>query len=377
MSQWRRVLRAVHLWMALVLCVPFVLIGLSGSALLLQREILRLTGPAASASGEAQSVERMVAAARAAVAAEARASWIDLPVGPRGAAIVQFELGRRPTRRVDVAVDPVSLQVLGASDYVRRGPIKSVLVDIHEYLMMPMHVGFPFVGWMGVALTLMGLSGIVLWWPRRGQWRAGFMLRRGTRGLRLHVDLHRVAGIWGLLMLLALSVSGIYLTFPATVTAMVKAVLPSELLETDSDVAGSPHPGPIDHDHVVKAARLAVTDAVVTGLQLPGAGNRPYVVQMEPVGFGPSTPAIMVTIDPKTAAVSYIDDPRAHPPAERVLNLLHALHFSVGLGRVWTVLVFLAGLLPLFLAVTGLSIWWRTRRARRRAGGQKEIELPT
>jgi uncharacterized iron-regulated membrane protein len=51
---------------------------------------------------------------------------------------------------------------------------------------------------------------------------------------------------------------------------------------------------------------------------------------------------------------------------DRVLNLLYALHFSIGTGPVWTFLVFLAGLLPLFLTITGVTIWW-TKRTRRRA----------
>ena len=45
-------------------------------------------------------------------------------------------------------------------------------------------------------------------------------------------------------------------------------------------------------------------------------------------------------------------------------SLCDALHFSVGMGGVWTFLVFLTGLLPLLFAITGLNIWWLKRRAR-------------
>lgn len=361
MSGWRRALRFVHLWLAFVLCLPLVLIGLSGSALLVQREVLRLTGPSARASGEVQPIEKMIAAARGSVSPEARAAWVDLPLGPGGVATVQFEIGRRPTRRFDVAVDPVSLEVLGASEYVRRGPVKSVLVELHEYLLLPSHIGFVVVGWMGVALTFMVVSGLVLWWPRGGQWRDGFLLRRGLRGAALHLGLHRVIGIWGLAVLFALCISGLYLTFPKTFTAAVKSVLSDEM--EDMDFAQSGHSGPLGHDQAVSAAKAVVADGFVTGLQLPGAAGSPYVVQLEPAGLTPSQPPIMVTIDPATAEITYIEDPRLLPPAERVLNMMHALHFSLGLGRVWTFLVFLSGLLPLVLTVTGVSVWWR-RRAR-------------
>ena len=34
----------------------------------------------------------------------------------------------------------------------------------------------------------------------------------------------------------------------------------------------------------------------------------------------------------------------------------------------WTVLVFLSGLLPLLLAITGLTVWWKKRQARKGEG---------
>lgn len=359
----RRLLQTIHLWMGIVLCIPIVLISLTGSALLLQREILSLIAPSPNSEGPTQSVERIVGAARAAVPEQARANWVDLPTEAGKAAVVQFSIGQRPSRRVDVSIDPISLQILGSENYVRRGPIKTVLVDIHEFMMMPEHIGFPFVGWMGVAMTFMGISGIIVWWPRRGQWRGTFAVRSGIGALRLNVDLHRLVGIAGSLIFLILSVSGVYLIFPVEVSGLVNALLPGqgrEYAPPDGDFTPA---GPLNHDDAIKVALAVVADAPVTGIQLPPAPGRPYIVQMEPPGFGPTVPAIMVTIDAKTAAIDYIDDPRDHSPAERAINLMHAAHFSVGLGPVWNLIVFLSGILPLFLAVTGITIWWKRRRA--------------
>jgi uncharacterized iron-regulated membrane protein len=87
------------------------------------------------------------------------------------------------------------------------------------------------------------------------------------------------------------------------------------------------------------------------------------MAQMDPMGFGPSIPQVTVAFDVKNGDIS-IDDPRTYTTANRILNLLYALHFSVGMGGVWTFLVFLGGLLPLLLAFTGLNIWWLKRRSR-------------
>ena len=358
---FRRVLQTVHLWVGLILSIPIILIGLSGSALLVQREILRWSIPTVSGAGESQSIARMVAAAQDSVAPNLRANWVELPASRGDPAQVQFQFANRPPRTMVVYVDPASLKVLGNSEIIRRGPIRDVLVTMHEYLMFPGHIGLPLVGWMAVVMTFMGFSGLILWWPRKGRWKSAFLVRRGARGLRLHLDLHHAAGIWGLLLFLTLSISGIYLAFPRSFSDTLRAVIPSQIVADDA--AFPRRPAPSDPDQAFAFAASAVPDARVRAIQLPRASDRPYMVQMESVGIGPSIPPITVAFDPKSGDIS-IDDPRAYTTPNRILNVLYALHFSVGMGGVWTFLVFLTGLLPLLFVITGLNIWWLKRRAR-------------
>src|SRR5258705_12653584 len=76
---FRRVLQTIHLWVGMILAIPIILIGLSGSALLLQREILRWSIPTASSVGKSQSIASMVAAAQASVDPTLRANSVELP----------------------------------------------------------------------------------------------------------------------------------------------------------------------------------------------------------------------------------------------------------------------------------------------------------
>ena len=111
-------------------------------------------------------------------------------------------------------------------------------------------------------------------------------------------------------------------------------------------------------------ARSAVPSARVTGLELPTA-EKSFVVDLEPRDIGPTQPRVLVVLDAESGAVTYIDDPRNYSFREKLLNWQHLLHFGVGLGWPWTILVFLSGLLPSLLAVTGLTVWWKKRQARR------------
>jgi uncharacterized iron-regulated membrane protein len=366
----KRTVRTLHLWAGIALCLPMILIGLSGSALLVQREILWLSAPAAVANGPIQPLSRIVAAAQASM--DVKPNWMEIPRAPGQAAAVQFIVSNRPNRTVEVLVDPVSLKLLGSSELIRRGPIMAFIVRIHEFLMMPDRIGLPAVGWTAVAMTFMALSGIILWWPRKGRWLAAFLVKRGARGLRLHLDLHHAAGIWGLLIFLVLSVSGIYLAFPQTVSGAVRAAFPAVESKAKAIPPGFPKTWPIPPEEAVAIAKAAVPDADPVGILLPRTPKALLMVQMETRGFTPSIPPITVAFDPDDMGTVHIDDPRNYPLPDRVLNLLYALHFSVGVGSVWTFLVFLSGLLPLFLAVTGLTIWW-TKRARRRSSASQRL----
>ena len=360
----KRAVRTLHLWVGIALCLPMILIGLSGSALLLQREILWLSAPPVSATGSARPVSQVVTAAQATMPSVG-ANWVELPRGTGRPAGVQFIVANRPQRTVEVLVDPKTLNVLGSSELVRRGPVMTFFTNIHEFLMMPSGIGLRVVGWMAVAMTFMGLSGLILWWPRKGRWLAAFMVKRGAKGIRLHLDLHHAAGIWGLLLFLLLSVSGIYLAFPQTVSSAARVAFPRGATEVAPLPAGFPSAWPSDADAAIVLAEAAIPDAEAVGVKLPRPPDNLLMVQMETRGLAPSIPPITVTFDTRNKKI-YIDDPRHYPAADRALNVLYALHFSLGTGPLWTFLVFLSGLLPLFLAITGVTIWWKKRQARRR-----------
>jgi uncharacterized iron-regulated membrane protein len=212
----------------------------------------------------------------------------------------------------------------------------------------------------------MGLSGIVLWWPKKGFWRRALWVRKGARGLPLHLDLHHAVGFWSLIVFLIMSVSGIYLTFPESFHKAVATVMPTGV-NADAELPQSaPPPGPFDADKAVASALAVVPNARARVVQLPDRPGRPIVVEMENTGLGPGTPPILVTFDPDSGALGYIDDPRQYAIGDKVLNLQHTLHFGIGMGRIWQGIVVLSGFLPLVLAVTGVNIWWLRRRSRRR-----------
>jgi uncharacterized iron-regulated membrane protein len=127
-----------------------VVIGISGSALVLQREILARSAPAASSNGERKPIPAIIAAAQSAAPKGRVATRVDLPSAPGRPAAVRFSPSGKETCELDFYVDPVSLKVLGSEPVIERGPVLAFLITIHAFLAVPPPIGLPLSAGTGL-----------------------------------------------------------------------------------------------------------------------------------------------------------------------------------------------------------------------------------
>src|SRR5688572_27514875 len=109
-ARFKRILQTAHPWIGLPLAIPSFFSGISASALLLQREILAYSVPAASAQGEPAPLMQIIAAAQEAAPANATPRSIVPALYAGAPTTINFDTGGRPPRTL-VHVDPVSLEV--------------------------------------------------------------------------------------------------------------------------------------------------------------------------------------------------------------------------------------------------------------------------
>jgi uncharacterized iron-regulated membrane protein len=389
-----RVLHWLHLWSGIVLCVPLVLLGITGSVLVFDHEIEDLIGegaPKASASGEARNLDAIVAAAVAAVPTGVTPSLVMMPEEPGRASVVRFAAARQAQRPggsgapavgpmglggPTVFVDPVSLDILGQRDGRSAGIIRQIHL-LHANLLIRDRTGREIVGWLGVIMLGFGITGLVLWWPKPGQWRFAFGVRRKARGARFHRELHGAVGFWGLLVFIAVSFSGVYLVFPQTLGEAVKAVAPARDLRATPRVEPTPSAAPLGFEEAASLARAAVPDAEVRLVALPNRSDQPARVSLAREGHEHGAPMVTAFIDPGTRRVAEVRDPRDFSAGETFMAWQRGLHAGQGLGWTWRILVFLSGFLPLLFSITGVSMWWLKRRARQAAAMRKALALGT
>jgi uncharacterized iron-regulated membrane protein len=374
----RRVLATVHLWIGLVLCVPLALIGLTGSILVFEHELEDLFGPEPyrGSTGPARPIAEIVAAAAAKAPRGYAPLFYTAPEEAGGAATVRLSPPGRggPGGALQVLVDPASLAVVATRTPDNQSLLRRIFM-LHANLLVRDRSGREVVGWFGVVMLTLGVSGLVLWWPRQGRWLAAFGVKRGARGLRLHRDLHGATGIWGLVVFIVVSFSGVYLAFPQSTGAVISSVLPARDLRASAQamrVQPVPAAERIDVDAAVALARTAVPEGALRSIGLTGRPDQPYRVGLAPPGHEHGAPAITVFVDPWAKRVIEVRDPRRLTAGETVMAWQHALHAGAGLGWLWKILVFLSGLMPTVFAITGTSMWLLKRRSRRAAAARME-----
>ena len=383
----RRFLAWLHLWVGIIFCIPFIALGVSGSVLMVGHELpAKFTEN--GAAGSYKSVAEIVEAAKT-IAPEGRvASGYDAPAAPGDSAVVRFAAPRReggpqgaparPGPQTRVLVDPVTLAV--QIDQPTAGPnapnqgfnFMRLMHDMHGRLLIEGSTGRQVVGWLGVFMCGLGLTGIIMWWPRPGQWKAAFKVRFGQSALRVNRELHGAVGIWGLIVFMIVSFSGVYIVFPQTINAATNASPAVRDLRNQQPFPVTPiaDETPLDADAAAALAREAVEGGIVRAITLPANPEQPYRVALSRAGDYNGAPRATVVVDPWQKKVADVRDPATYSSGDKFLAWQRPMHAGNGFGLIWWGLVFVIGFLPPLFVGTGLSMWLLKRRNRRRVAAQ-------
>jgi uncharacterized iron-regulated membrane protein len=373
-AQWRPSARKiwlnVHLWLGLTAGLVLALIGLTGSALVLNNQLLKIeVGDIFDVAGPIPShpdVDQWIANAHRAY------GDFDLVsvVGPGdGKAAMLGAVGPGNTHWL-MTIDPNSGLPLG--NYIWEDRFTTFILRLHAGLGTSggwMSLGHDTLAWLGVAMMVSMATGLYLWWPRNRNWRTAFTLKRGARGRRRLLDLHNLFAVYLYLPLIIIAVTGVYFLRPDWIDPAISLVSVDRTPDPDAlDQVSKPGscqarttPG--------EAAALALErypSSRLTAVNIPVAQNQPLLVQLAPPdNLGPKGQT-HVFIDPECPKILTSLDGEATVASESFKAIVHPLHFNLMLGAFGQVIVFLAGLLLPVSWVTGLLLWLDKRKNRRR-----------
>ena len=194
-SVWiRKVLFQIHLWMGIGLGVYVVVISISGSAIVYSRDIHRRghyrTIVVTDSSGPRMQTEELQRRVRQAYPGYDLLSVTE-PEKPDQPDVAILQ---RRRERIERLFNPYSGADLG-DPRSRIDRVFSWLTNLHDNLLLGLS-GRTWNGAGSFLLTLMSLTGAVIWWPGNKNWRRSMKISRRARFARVNWDLHSAVGFW-------------------------------------------------------------------------------------------------------------------------------------------------------------------------------------
>ena len=205
------------MWVALTIGLYIVMISISGSAVVFRRELNVWLVPrtVASTIGVRLIGDDLRAAAQRAYPDHE---------------IADIREQRRPERPVFVSLeregivserlfDPYTGIDLGLSFPATLRAVEW-LVDLHDNLLAG-RTGRVINGVGGILVTVLLLTGAVIWWPGKGRWRQSLVIPRPRKTRRFVWHLHSAIGFWAFALLLVWASTAIYFAFPEPFEATI------------------------------------------------------------------------------------------------------------------------------------------------------------
>lgn len=220
---WRRLLFRIHTWCALIAGLYIFFISITGSVLVYRNELYVWFSPDAP-----HSVSILPVLNDDELTERAQFAWPEHTVehirrpGDSNAA-VDIWLSREGRMRKRY-FDPRTGEDAGSSSAIGYTAV-TTLIDLHrQFLAGP--TGRTVNGVGAVAVAVVALTGLIIWWPGIGRWRQSILVRRHVGWRRTVWDLHSMVGIWSWAATLVFALSGMYLCFPLAFHAASELIQP-------------------------------------------------------------------------------------------------------------------------------------------------------
>lgn len=350
----------IHLWIGVGLALAIIPISLTGAALVWHDPLDRMLHPARFAVSESKAVlAPSVYLETARTAFEGRATPTQVrfpeeagqPVTVQGRMDAPLMAGNRP-RMMTAFLDPATAKVTDVEE--TSSSLINVMHRLHGSLLIP-NIGRKVVGWIGWAMAISCLTGVILWWPRKGPVSKGLRWQRTPSALD---NLHHLVGFWICIPLAVLSLTGVYISFPQTSRAVMGIEQPQQKAQPRNRPPPAP---PLDQtasgiDEAVGAAMAVASAGHVASITLPTTGDKPsWRVQIAAQGATPST----LQVADGSLKVQPDRGGGGRATQDGFSRLMRTIHDGQETPFLWQLIVFLGGVAPALLAVTGVIMWAR------------------
>lgn len=390
MSTLRSVLFWLHLTAGVVCGVIIALLCLTGTALAFEKELIawaerdvRQISPPAPGTPRL-GIDELTARLRAAFP-DAKPGSIVVSADPRTA--VAFTVNRTESYHANPYTGEVRRSAsTGMAEFMQT------MFELHRYIGFSGEKSRPngklVTGIANIAFCFLGLSGLVLWWPRSLSWRAfrpGIWFTQNSSARARDWNWHNTLGFWCAPVLITLTLTAMPISFQWA-ARLTYTLTGTPLPASGPQSSGAPPPAAAVPTPI-PAARPVSRDALLATVQreLPGwqtitfrFAHRPDVAKPAPASFTvreagtwPRTATTTLQFDPFTGALLQRDGYADLHAARKVRAWSRYLHTGEALGGFAQLIAAVASLGGVVLAWTGLALAFRRFFGRKDSAGSR------
>ncbi len=362
----KRLFRKLHLWLSVPFGIVITLICFSGAMLVFEKEITQFTHHRLYyvdlVAGKPLAIDELITRATPSLPQGAEIQGVTVYPDPERT----YQLSLSYPRKASLAIDQYTGEVKGL---VQRTPFFSAMFRLHRWLLgsRPADGGIfwgkVIVGISTLLFVAILVTGIVIWWPRSANGlKNSLQIKFRNGGHRLWHGMHVAGGMYALLLLLVMALTGLTWSFGWYRTAFYGA-FGIEMKQSGNHSGEKSERSNAKSDFSQWQAAydwLAVSNpghaSITIGHGTASVANNHY---------GNTRGSDRYTFDPRTGQLSQPTAYAQLPPAGKIRGWIYSLHTGTFGGLATRLLWFLASLLGALLPLTGYYLWIK-RLARKR-----------
>ncbi|MGA0559863.1 PepSY-associated TM helix domain-containing protein [Larkinella sp. VNQ87] len=372
----KKLVGKLHLWLGLSSGLLVFIVAITGCILAFEQEIKSITRPFQYVepvpNGAYLPPSRLQAIAEQQVPGKPAKG---VNYGAVGHSVNVPFYGAAPDYYVQVYLNPYTGEVLKVVD--EEADFFHFILHGHYYLWLPEEIGQPVVSYGTLVFTMLLITGLVLWWPKK--WNRtnrdkSFKIKWKAQWRRVNYDLHNVPGFYALLISLVLAITGMifgiqWLSKSIYWTTTGGKILPDYSLPMSDSTATRQFTNPVDRIWQ-PYFRTKPTDAslYITCPELPSESIGVSI------NYRPGTyyKTDYFYFDQYTLKELPNDGPYAGAYAkagfgDKLRRMNYDIHVGAILSLPGKILAFCASLICASLPVTGFIIWWGRRKKKQPA----------
>lgn len=213
----RKIFRNIHLWLSVPFGILITLICFSGAALVFEKEVMELCHRELYFVKKVEAaplpMEQLMTKVAATLPDSVSVTGVNISSDPERA----YQVTLSKPRRASMYVDQYTGEITGKYE---RAPFFNFMFRMHRWLLDSMKQdggifwGKMIVGTSTLMFVFVLISGVVVWWPRTCKALKNSLKIVANKGWRrFWYDLHVAGGMYALVFLLAMALTGLTWSF--------------------------------------------------------------------------------------------------------------------------------------------------------------------